>query len=256
MRGARQGSLGLANNDKATHDQIADPDLATQSAYVDCCVDRSDWRTTAGGHYITTCSPPPLQTHHTTNTSPKHIRLAMSSEDLPQDADRATSMPASAPVVKAYSIPGHYAWHIYSAIRHMTYHTTVRDVVAAQRDNTRQLLFVCSQETPRSVAWIYATFGDPDKYNFHFSGAQTLDSSMDEADKFTDLVDFFAERIGAGALPLEIVAEPEGTGWHDIMVLAAARIEEREEPANAKDIEEHFTNVVIPRLLQAARSAS
>ncbi|KAK5726879.1 hypothetical protein LTR15_002769 [Elasticomyces elasticus] len=79
---------------------------------------------------------------------------------------------------------------------------------------------------------------------------------MAEADKFTGLVDFFAERIGVGALPLGIVTEPEGTGWHDIMALAAARVEEREEPANAKDIEKHFTNVVVPRLLQAARSAS
>ncbi|KAK3616750.1 hypothetical protein LTR56_025742 [Elasticomyces elasticus] len=191
------------------------------------------------------------------NTSPKHIILAMSSETLPQDADRTTSITASAPVVKAYSIPGHYAWHIYSAIRHMTYHTTARDVVAAQRDNTRQLLFVCSQDTlERSVAWIYATFGDPDKYNFHFSGAQTLDSSMDDADRFTGLVDFFAERIGVGARPLEIVAEPEGTGWEDIMALAAARVEGRREAGNAKDVEGHFTNVVIPRLLQAAREAS
>ncbi|KAK5687152.1 hypothetical protein LTS10_001290 [Elasticomyces elasticus] len=181
----------------------------------------------------------------------------MSSENLPQDADRATSIPASAPVIKAYSIPGHYAWHIYFAIRHMTHHTTVRDVVAAQRDNTRQLLFVCSQETLEcSVAWIYPTFGDPDKYNFHFSGAQTLDSSMDDADRFTGLVEFFAERIGVRARLLDVGGEPEGTGWEDIMGLAAARVKGREEAGNAKEVEEHFTNVVIPGLLQAAREAS
>ncbi|KAK5745025.1 hypothetical protein LTR17_001776 [Elasticomyces elasticus] len=191
------------------------------------------------------------------NTSPKHTNLAMSSETLPQNADGTTSITPSAPVIKAYSIPGHYAWHIYSTIRHMTHHTTVRDVVAAQRDNTPQLLFVCSQETlERSVAWIYATFGDPDKYNFHFSGAQTLDCSMDDADRFTGLVGFFAERIGVGARLLEVGGEEEGTGWEDIMALAAARVEKREEPANARDIEEHFTNVVIPRLLRAARETS